>query len=125
MLLKSLNSYKSKLSSASLASYFKFNRSYHKLERNLYKNRTLTNPSYRTLQLTSVLRMSTTSGNRVVKVYNEIIKPVTDKREYRGLVLDNKMKCLLISDPTTDKSAASVDVHVGKISQLKSLNKTI
>jgi secreted Zn-dependent insulinase-like peptidase len=37
-----------------------------------------------------------------------------DGRDYRGLVLSNKMKVLLISDPTTDKAAASLCVAVGK-----------
>jgi hypothetical protein len=36
-----------------------------------------------------------------------------DGRDYRGLVLSNKMKVLLISDPTTDKAAASLCVAVG------------
>ena len=36
-----------------------------------------------------------------------------DKRLYRYLKLSNNMKVFLISDPTTDKSAASLDVHVG------------
>lgn len=44
----------------------------------------------------------------------EFIKSEGDKRSYRGLELDNGMKVLLISDPETDKSAASLDVHVGK-----------
>ena len=34
-------------------------------------------------------------------------------REYRGLELQNGMKCLLISDSKTDKSAAAVDVNIG------------
>ena len=47
--------------------------------------------------------------------YNNIIKSPNDKRDYRGLILHNKLKVLLISDPTTDKSAASLDVNVGKL----------
>jgi insulysin len=34
-------------------------------------------------------------------------------REYRGLELHNGIKCLLISDSKTDKSAAAVDVNIG------------
>lgn len=33
----------------------------------------------------------------------EIVKPRTDKREYRRIVLPNSLEALLISDPETDK----------------------
>lgn len=36
-------------------------------------------------------------------VGNEILKPRTDKREYRSIVLKNSLEVLLISDPETDK----------------------
>lgn len=40
-------------------------------------------------------------------------KSENDKRQYRYLVLSNQLKVLLISDPETEKSAASLDVHIG------------
>ncbi|XVF07225.1 hypothetical protein REPUB_Repub06bG0120200 [Reevesia pubescens] len=43
----------------------------------------------------------------------EIIKPRTDKREYRRIILSNSLQVLLISDPDTDKCAASMNVGVG------------
>jgi insulysin len=43
----------------------------------------------------------------------EIVKSKQDKREYKALELSNKLTCLLIHDPDTDKSAASLNVHVG------------
>ena len=43
----------------------------------------------------------------------EIIKPQTDKRDYKYIELDNKLRCLIINDPDTDKSAAAIDVKVG------------
>ncbi|KAG5555694.1 hypothetical protein RHGRI_006366 [Rhododendron griersonianum] len=43
----------------------------------------------------------------------EILKPRTDNREYRRIVLDNFLEALLISDPDTDKCAASMDVRIG------------
>ncbi|XP_020092162.1 insulin-degrading enzyme-like 1, peroxisomal isoform X2 [Ananas comosus] len=43
----------------------------------------------------------------------EFVKARTDKREYRGIVLPNALEVLLISDPETDKAAASMDVRVG------------
>lgn len=62
------------------------------------------------------------SGHRndgVKKRFDNIAKSQNDKLSYRGLVLSNEMKVLLISDPTTDKSAASLDVEIGN-SQLAS-----
>lgn len=49
----------------------------------------------------------------IKRITNEIIKSPEDKREYRGLELANGIKALLISDPTTDKSSAALDVHIG------------
>jgi insulysin len=46
---------------------------------------------------------------------NEIIKSAEDKRLYRCLELQNDMKILLISDNSTDKSSASLDVNIGKL----------
>ena len=42
-----------------------------------------------------------------------IYRSLADDRAYRYLQLDNKLKVLLVSDPASDKSAASLDVHVG------------
>ncbi|XP_059056588.1 insulin-degrading enzyme [Achroia grisella] len=52
----------------------------------------------------------------VLKRYEDIVKSQEDKRVYRGLVLSNRLKVLLVSDPTTDKSAAAIDVNVGYLS---------
>jgi hypothetical protein len=58
--------------------------------------------------------MSTSTSNlKLMKVYDNILKSKQDSRLYRGLLLDNGLKCLLISDPSTDRSAASLDVHAG------------
>lgn len=59
----------------------------------------------------SVINMST--HKHVEKQYNDIIKSQNDDRLYRGLILANKMKVLLISDSTTDKSAVAMDVNTG------------
>ena len=40
-------------------------------------------------------------------------KSPNDKRDYRALVLDNGLKVLLISDPSADRAAASVNVAAG------------
>lgn len=55
-------------------------------------------------------------GNHSYKRWDNIVKSEQDKREYRGLVLKNEMKILLVSDPSTDKSAAAMEVNVGKYS---------
>ncbi|RWS24840.1 peptidase: M16 family-like protein [Leptotrombidium deliense] len=61
------------------------------------------------------------SDKCIVQFHKNIIKPVNDEREYSGLTLSNGLKVLLISDPTTDKSAAALDVNVGSMSDPKSL----
>lgn len=48
--------------------------------------------------------------------YDNIIKSPEDKREYRGIILANRMKVLLISDVSADNSAASLCVNVGYLS---------
>ncbi|KAJ0982675.1 hypothetical protein J5N97_010930 [Dioscorea zingiberensis] len=50
-----------------------------------------------------------------------ILKPRTDKREYRRIVLPNSLEALLISDPETDKAAASMNVSVGHFSDPEGL----
>ncbi len=46
-------------------------------------------------------------------VFAEVQKSPNDTRQYKALTLDNALKVLLISDPSTDKAAASMDVEVG------------
>ena len=43
-------------------------------------------------------------------------KASEDGRDYRALQLPNKLKVILVSDPSTDKSGAALDVHVGHLS---------
>lgn len=61
------------------------------------------------LLILSTLSFANTSSVIDVK----ISKSPNDKRQYDALTLDNKLRVLLISDPTTDKSAASLDVNIG------------
>ncbi|GMF83043.1 unnamed protein product [[Candida] boidinii] len=57
---------------------------------------------------------SKTSNDAAYKLITEAIeKPDIDNREYKLIELPNKLQCLLISDPITDKSAAALDVNVG------------
>ena len=55
------------------------------------------------------------ANGKVKHFYNDIIKSAEDKRLYRGMELVNGMRVLLISDHTTDKSSAAMDVHIGKL----------
>ena len=45
--------------------------------------------------------------------YAAVHKSPTDDRDYLTFTLPNQLKVLVISDPATDKAAASVDVSVG------------
>ena len=51
-----------------------------------------------------------------MEIVDDIVVSNEDKRQYRGLILDNGLKILLVSDPSTDKSAAALDVHIGHLS---------
>ncbi|MCL1077750.1 peptidase M16 [Parashewanella spongiae] len=44
---------------------------------------------------------------------NVVVKSQNDQREYRHIVLSNGLKAVLVSDSKADKSAASIDVHIG------------
>jgi len=47
---------------------------------------------------------------------DEIVKASVDDRLYRLITLPNKLDVLLISDPSTDKASAAIDVNVGHLS---------
>lgn len=49
----------------------------------------------------------------VKMVVDDIIRSPEDKRVYKGLEFTNGLKVMLISDPTTDKSSAALDVQIG------------
>uniref|UniRef100_A0A182NQ16 Insulin-degrading enzyme n=1 Tax=Anopheles dirus TaxID=7168 RepID=A0A182NQ16_9DIPT len=57
-----------------------------------------------------------TTANMPFERINAITKSIQDNRDYRGLKLSNGMKVILISDPTTDHSAAALSVAVGHLS---------
>lgn len=54
------------------------------------------------------------SNPGIFHVENDIIKSAEDKRSYKGLKLTNGMKVLFVHDPTTEKAAAAMDVHIGR-----------
>ncbi|XP_078421077.1 insulin-degrading enzyme isoform X1 [Cetorhinus maximus] len=70
------------------------------------------------LQPTRNLRMN----NPAIKgIVTDVVKSPEDKREYRGLELSNDVRVLLIHDPTTDKSSAALDVHIGSLADPKDI----
>ncbi|XP_065349180.1 insulin-degrading enzyme-like [Cloeon dipterum] len=58
----------------------------------------------------------------MIQIFGNITKSQEDKRDYRGLILDNELRVLLISDPETDKAAAALSVNVGYMSDPNELN---
>ena len=56
---------------------------------------------------------SSPSSEVAIETTKPVIKSANDERQYRHITLDNKLDVLLISDPSTDKAAASLDVYVG------------
>ena len=56
-----------------------------------------------------------TSANGTAATNNTITIPKSpnDQREYHALTLSNKLQVLLISDPSSDKASAALDVYVG------------
>lgn len=58
--------------------------------------------------------MSTFDAAHIARVYDNIVQSQSDKNQYRALELTNGMKMLLISDPSTDKAAAALNVQVGE-----------
>ncbi|KAJ3101736.1 Insulinase (Peptidase M16) [Phlyctochytrium planicorne] len=46
-------------------------------------------------------------------IFSDIRKPDLDDRTYRLISLPNGLDALVVSDPTTDRSSAALDVHVG------------
>ncbi|KAL5037149.1 hypothetical protein BDV3_006687 [Batrachochytrium dendrobatidis] len=44
-----------------------------------------------------------------------VLKPDEDNRDYQIITLANGLQAVVISDPSTDKAAAAMDVHVGHL----------
>ena len=59
------------------------------------------------------------NNNDVEITTNDILKPPKDDREYLAYTLDNGLRVLLCSDPSSNEAAACMDVHVGACSDPK------
>ncbi|UVW33912.1 insulinase family protein [SAR92 clade bacterium H455] len=64
------------------------------------------------LAIVAGLQQGCSAPNKVAHPQGIVVSP-NDSREYRHLRLTNNMDVLLISDPSSDKAAASLDVYVG------------
>lgn len=65
----------------------------------------------------SYLETATFTNNVVrndVRRFDNITKSLSDRCSYRGLILRNDLKIMLISDPSAITSAAAVVMGVGK-----------
>ena len=61
-----------------------------------------------------IIGLSYASGTQdVVDKNSVVVKSPIDKKQYRYLELDNRLKVLLISNSETDKAAAALDVYAG------------
>ena len=49
-------------------------------------------------------------------ISDQLEKPLTDDRTYCVVRLPNELEALLVHDPTTDEAGASMDIHVGSMS---------
>uniref|UniRef100_A0A4W5RA02 Insulin-degrading enzyme n=2 Tax=Hucho hucho TaxID=62062 RepID=A0A4W5RA02_9TELE len=67
----------------------------------------------KSIRIASLRIMTDPAMKRVV---SEIVRSPEDTRVYRGLEFTNGLKAVLISDPTTDKSSAGLDVNIGSLS---------
>jgi insulysin len=56
------------------------------------------------------------------EVVEDVVTSPEDKRSYRALFLMNNMKVLLVSDPSSDKAAAAMAVHVGQLDILRTID---
>lgn len=63
------------------------------------------------ISLYSVLALGKT--NQTIEKLSSIPKSPNDQRQYLAITLDNQLEVMLISDPTTDKASAALDVYVG------------
>ncbi len=68
---------------------------------------------YKTTGYCLLLALTLLAGCSGSKTDFAVTMPQTDNRDVRYLRLDNDMQILLISDPTVDKAAASLDVNIG------------
>jgi len=64
------------------------------------------------LAIVAGLQQGCSAPDKVAHPQGIVVSP-NDSREYRHLRLTNNMDVLLISDPSSDKAAASLDVYVG------------
>ncbi len=70
----------------------------------------------RLLPLFFILLISACTTHQHLMEHNSIIQSQNDNRHYQIFTLENELQVLIISDPDTDKAAASLDVFIGSSS---------
>lgn len=85
------------------------------ISRGIHSNMSALNSSSPSSPLPDVDSACTNQYGCIERTHN-IGKSQQDNRDYRGLILNNGLKVLLISDKTTDKAAAALTVDVGSMS---------
>ena len=60
-------------------------------------------------------------ASAVKQRWDAIQQSLEDRRQYRGLLLENSLRVLAVSDPDTDKAAAALAVQVGHLSDPEDL----
>jgi len=76
----------------------------------------LTGRSQRAVASSAASKIATFEDIVATDVSVEVEKRPSDDREYKAITLDNGMRTLLVSDASTKRSAAAIDVHVGSFS---------
>lgn len=64
------------------------------------------------------VQVASLSSNALIEKQN-IVQSQNDDRQYRYVTLENGLKVVLVSDSKADKSAASMDVHIGHMADPK------
>jgi hypothetical protein len=74
------------------------------------------------IQLTTDITTTTTVGEAISDWSTiEVMKPPLDDRDYRLTILDNGLRVVLCSDPSSNEAGAAMDVHVGACSDPKDI----
>lgn len=71
-----------------------------------------------TLSLLSISNVALTTELHHQQKYDQL-KPVSDKRAFKTLTLENNLSILLISNPSRNKASATMDVGIGSLAEPK------
>ena len=85
-----------------------------------YTSRAFQRHYYHRRSLATVMESSASrsavNANDIRVLATQVEKPEIDDRSYKVIELPNKLRALLVHDPTTDFASAAMDVNVGHLS---------